>query len=608
MLGTTGGKLQMERPLQQRWNLDVFFPGGSGSPEFARFLERLETDLVDFKGRVKGPLPAETGALAGSLSELVALMQDLQDRLREAGAFVACLTAQNVKDERARLLEGRVSQLWALFHSALIALDAQLVRIPTETWQQVLAQSALSPVAFPLDERRRLAGEKLPPEQEALAVDLAIDGYHAWGKLYNTAVGRMTIPFERDGETVQLSVGQAFNKMSDDPDRAVRAALFRRWEEAWGREAEVFASVLNHLAGFRLQLYRNRGWDSVLKEPLALNRMSPATLETMWEVVSRNKGHLVAFLERKARVLGLERLAWYDVSAPVGNVTSQIGYDEAAGFIVENFRRFSPEMAEFAERAFSEGWIEAEDRPGKRPGGFCTNFRFSKQSRIFMTFSGTPGGVSTLAHELGHAYHQHVMNDLPSLVQSYAMNVAETASTFAEMVVSDAAVRHAGSAGERLALLEDKIQRSVTFFMNIHARFLFETRFYEARRKGMLSVAELNDLMLAAQKEAFADALAEYHPHFWASKLHFYITGTPFYNFPYTFGYLFSAGVYARAMAEGPAFASRYVALLRDTARMTVEELAMKHLGEDLTRPEFWQSAVDLTVADIQEFLRLTER
>ncbi len=274
---------------------------------------------------------------------------------------------------------------------------------------------------------------------------------------------------------------------------------------------------------------------------------------------------------------------------------------------MEQFHRFSPKMADFAVKAFENGWIEAEDRPGKRPGGFCTSFPIHKETRIFMTYAGTASNVSTLAHELGHGYHQHVMNDLPALAQEYAMNVAETASTFAEMVVSDAAVKAAETEETRLTLLEDKIQRSVAFYMNIHARFLFETAFYEERRKGLVGMDRLNELMLSAQKTAFRDALDQYHPHFWASKLHFYITEVPFYNFPYTFGYMFSTGLYAEALRRGAAFEDQYVALLRDTGRMTVEELAHKHLGVDLRKPDFWQQAMDLSVADVQEFLRLTE-
>lgn len=200
-----------------------------------------------------------------------------------------------------------------------------------------------------------------------------------------------------------------------------------------------------------------------------------------------------------------------------------------------------------------------------------------------MTYSGTPSNVSTLAHELGHAYHSFLLEDQPLFNQNYAMNVAETASTFAEVIVSDAQVKSATDSEEKLALLEAKIQNSVAFFMNIHARFLFETRFYEKRKAGLVSSEELSALMEEAQKEAFCGVLSEYHPHFWASKLHFYITDVPFYNFPYTVGYMFSTGLYRLALEEGASFAGKYDSLLQDTGVMTLEDLVSKHLGVDLS-------------------------
>jgi pepF/M3 family oligoendopeptidase len=327
----------------------------------------------------------------------------------------------------------------------------------------------------------------------------------------------------------------------------------------------------------------------------------------MWMAIEEAKPALVAYMNRKAKLLGLSKLDWHDVEAPLGSAVKKVGFDEAADFIEQQFRSFSPDMADFSRQAFEAGWIEAEDRAGKRPGGFCTAFPKSGQTRIFMTYSGTASNVSTLAHELGHAYHQHVMDDLPPLSQEYAMNVAETASTLAEMIVADSAVQAASDPEEKLALIEDKIQRSVAFFMNIHARFLFETRFYELRRERLVSAEQLCELMEQAQREAFGGALGEIHPHFWASKLHFYLTDVPFYNFPYTFGYLFSCGIYAQAIKEGPSFAGKYVDLLRDTGRMTVEQLAEKHLGVRLDDISFWRHAVQLTARDVETFMSMTE-
>ncbi|MCS7463528.1 M3 family oligoendopeptidase [Paenibacillus doosanensis] len=595
----------MKTPLPQTWNLERFFPGGSRSEAFQSFLETLEQEVAAFSAMLGELAPPQTADAAGLMPALE-LLQTIDNKIREADSFVGCLAAENQADKRAVILGGKVKTLSASYASALTRFDQLLTGIGDDVWLQLTASPELASVAYPLSERRALAAEKLPPELEALANDLAVDGYHGWGEAYNTTVGKFRILWEENGKTSELSAGQAANRMHS-PDRAVREKLFKLWEEQWAEHADYCADALNHLAGFRLKLYERRGWDGIHKEPLAINRMSKETLNAMWGVIERGKDAFVQYLDRKAKLLGIGKLSWSDVEAPVGQGSKHFSYDEGAQLIVEQFRRFSPKMAEFAEMAFESAWIEAEDRPGKRPGGFCTSFPIAEETRIFMTYAGTASNVATLAHELGHGYHQHVMNDLPALAQNYAMNVAETASTFAEMVVADAAVKSASTEEERLTLLEDKIQRSVAFYMNIHARFLFETRFYEERARGIVSVERLNELMVEAQKEGYRDALAEYHPHFWASKLHFYITEVPFYNFPYTFGYMFSAGIYAEALRQGDAFENKYIALLRDTGSMTVEELAEKHLGVDLRQPDFWQRAMDLSLEDVKAFMSLTE-
>lgn len=606
---------------KDQWDLDVFFPGGSGSPAFQAFLEELTKELDGLEdrlaalGRGHGTAPAAGQAGDGDETSLaldpetfnavVTQAQHCIQRLVQAAAFVHCLTAQDTTDEAARLLEGRIAQLRARLRTSLNRLDDHLRQVPDAQWTRLLATAGLEELAFPLEERRRLAADKMPAAMETLAEDLAVDGYHGWSHLYNTIVGRITIPWEEEGTTVHLSVGQAANRLKS-PHRDTRARLFSAWQKAWDEQAEVIAACLNHLAGYRLQLYKHRGWQDVLQEPLAANRMSKETLSAMWVAVQEAQEHLTKYLQRKAQLLGLPALAWFDVGAPLDTGFRQVEYDVGAQFIVDHLRRFSPDLAAFAETALQEGWVEAEDRPGKRPGGFCTYFPLQGQSRIFMTYGGTPVNVTTLAHELGHAYHNHAVRDLPILLQDFPASLAETASTFAELIVSDAAIANAADDGERLALLDNRLQNHVAYFMDIHARYNFELEFYRARQEGPVPAARLHSMMEEAQKAAFRDALSQYEPQFWASKLHFYITGLPFYNFPYTFGHLFSLGIYRRALEAGSGFARRYEELLRDTGRMTVEELAQRHLDVDLTRPDFWREAARSAVADVDAFLKLS--
>jgi len=583
--------------LNPKWDLETIFPGGSNSKKLAEYIENLEQEIQN--------LNQEVNVEIEDWPALIDRIQNAGGRLREAGSFIGCLNAQDVKDEKAKLLGRKMQQMGAALQSVLTTMDKKMLKIPEKEWEELLQK--MEGLTYNLEERRQRASELMSENQEKLATDLAVDGYHGWSDLYNVITGRMTIPFSIKGEEKELSIGQASNVFSH-PDPQVRKEMGEKWEEAWAEESELCSNALNHLGGFRLNLYRHRGWDSVLKEPLEVNRMAPQTLDAMWGTIEENKDVFVRFLNRKAELLGFEKLGWCDLRAPVGESSRDYSFDEGANFVVEQFERISPRMADFARQAFDNRWIEAEDRGGKRQGAFCTSFPMSEQTRVFMTYSGSAGNVSTLAHELGHAFHQNTMKGLPLLSQRYAMNVAETASTFAEMVVADAALENAKDEEEKLALLGDKVGKSISFFMDIHCRFLFENDFYRARQKGPVGIDQLNQMMEEAQKKAFCESLRDYHPHFWASKLHFYITAVPFYNFPYTFGYLFSAGVYSMAKQEGKNFEQKYIDLLRDTGRMQVEDLARKHLGVDLTRPDFWEQAVKLATKDAEEFLNLTAK
>ncbi|MGJ7912220.1 M3 family oligoendopeptidase [Neobacillus sp. LXY-1] len=588
------------------WNLDVFFPGGSRSAEFQEHLRQTEELIKKFEANVNSWRPANSLEDVNYLQKLITDIENSAQKLEQARSFIDCLLAQNTGDKQSYSLDSKITSLNASFQAALGSLDILLTSIDEEVWHKIVDTEALNELAFVLTESREQAKEKLSKEEEALINALEVDGYHSWGQLYDLIVSQIKVAVKEDGDKKLLSVGQAHNKFSST-DRRVRATVFKNWEEAWGDQAEFLAKTLNHLSGFRLSVYEKRGWEDVLKEPLSINRMEKKTLETMWTVITENKQKLVQYLERKAKLLGIEKLSWFDLEAPYGNNDSKVSYQEGADFIERNFAHFGDKMAAFAKQAFEEQWIEAEDRHGKAPGGFCTYLPESKQSRIFMTYSGTPSNVSTLAHELGHGFHSYAMRELPYLNCNYAMNVAETASTFAEMIVADASVKNAKNEEEKLALLDDKIQRTVALLMNIHARFIFETRFYEERKHGTVSTDRLNEIMLGAQKEAYCHALEEYHPLFWASKLHFFITDVPFYNFPYTFGYLFSLGIYAQALEEGKGYEEKYIALLKDTGSMTVESLAKKHLQVDLTEKDFWEKAVHICIEDINEFLHLTE-
>ncbi|MCZ8540606.1 M3 family oligoendopeptidase [Psychrobacillus psychrodurans] len=587
------------------WDLDRFFEGGSNSPSLRSHLDKVKEKLSSFETKLKDFDSPTSIADVSNIEKMVNELKDIATNLSEGGAVIGCFLAQDTTDKQAALLQGEVGSLYAKFSSQMLTIQQVLSKTKETVWEELLQTTELSPFAFVLNEWRDEAKRMLSEKEEDMITTLGVDGYHSWGQLYDLLVGDIRIKLTIDGEQKEMSVGQA-NNLSSHEDAMIRKESFEALEAAWTDKEEFFAKTLNHIAGFRLAIYEKRGWDSVLEEPLHINRMKEETLNAMWGAISKNKAPFVEYLNKKSAMLGEKQMHWYDLDAPVSTSTEKMDYQQGAEFILKHFKEFGPKLESFSRNAFERGWIEAEDRPNKRPGGFCTGMPVSEESRIFMTYSGSMSNVSTLAHELGHAFHSYALRPVHWMNRQYAMGVAETASTFAEMIVADAAVKEAKTDDEKIALLEDKIQRSVAFFMNIHARFLFETRFYEERKNGIVSAARLNELMELAQQEAYGDALDTTHPHFWASKLHFYITEVPFYNFPYTFGYLFSLSIYAKAISEGANFEEKYIALLQDTAVMSVEDLAMKHLNEDITQEAFWLKGIDLCIQDVSEFIQLT--
>lgn len=590
------------------WDLDSIFSGGSDSPALNERLEQLEKQINTYYQSVNQW--DHSVSTNDELTTLIKQQETITEGFSQCNSYITALLSANVKDTQAKLLSGKLYALLPRWQSADTILSKKFAEISDNNWQTLLQTDAFSLIAFRMNEIRRDGHRLLSEAEENIINTLSLDGLNAWSSHYDTIVGTIVIPFEENGKVTDLSAGQAFNKMMGDPDPLVREKLFIAWEKAWQEKTSLLSDTLNHLDGFRLSTYKLHGMNDYLQKPLEYNRLKKETLDVMWATIKKNKQPLVDYLTRKANLFGKEKMEWQDQDAPIilGDLKEKtFTFDEAASFIIENFQKFSPKMATFAQSAFEKSWIEAEDRPGKRPGGYCTELPETQESRIFMTYSNSVNEVATLAHELGHAFHSSVMWDLPALNRDYAMNVAETASTFAELIVADATLKAAKTKEEKINLLDTKLQNALAMFMNIHSRFIFENRFYSARQEGLVSEEEITQMMVEAQKEGYHDALATYHPHFWAAKLHFFIDDVPFYNFPYTFGYLFSLGIYAYANKKGTSFEQEYIELLRDTASMTTEELAQKHLGVDLTKPDFWQAGIDMVLEDINSFMTLSE-
>ncbi|MEZ6057360.1 MAG: M3 family oligoendopeptidase [Planctomycetaceae bacterium] len=600
------------------WNLDSLYPHPETS-EFRVLLEQLQADL--------GQLAAESEDLPsfdvdpGRWREFLDRMAETFARYDDLSAFIGCHAAADAGNKLFQRIEGVLSALGPRREQTLTNVELGLKTITEHRLETIASgHDGLSEILFFLQECRRNAELRLPKQLELLAADLSVDGIHAWGRVYDRLSGDLRIQLMEQGEVVLKSPGQV---QFDDAERSVRKNNFYAANKAWNSIAESCAEALNHISGARLTKYRRLGVRDYLDAPLRLNRMSRDTLDTMWSTVQSRKDCLLRYFDAKSQLLGLEKLSWYDIQAPIPApilstsrsashqaAASELSWDAACATVSKTLNEFSSDFGAFAENAMKTGWVEAENRGGKRQGGFCTGFPTRQQTRIFMTFTGSPDSMSTLAHELGHAYHSYVLREQPLLLRDYPMNLAETASTFAEAILGDRRLAEAQSRHEKLSILDNLCADGVSFLMNIHCRFLFEDRFHQERQNGEVSADRLYELMEAAQKEAYLNALDDngWNPSFWISKLHFYISGWPFYNFPYTFGYLLSTGLYAMAREQGESFSEPYRQFLLATGCQQTEEAVQSSLGYDLTKPDFWNKSLDVIAGYVDQFVTLAEQ
>lgn len=581
----------------QTWNLDSLYPGGPAGDAFSGALQRLTGALRQLVARADALPAAPEPALLG---RLLLDLEAIQPEIEQLGAFAGCHAAADAVGEAAQRADQMATELYMLFSRASVVPNQRICRMPDADFIALAALPELSHMGGMLRETRDQARFRLSEAEEALYTELSRDGVLAWGQLYDATSGNLRISVDRGQGAEQLSPGQVFNLLHSD-DRDLRARAFAAWQAGWRSVYRTCATALNHITGTRITLNQRRGLEP-MEEPLAAARITQRTLDAMIEAARRARPLMHRYLALKAKAMGLEKLAWHDCYSLLGTSGGSISYEQAQSFIVGQFEAFSPEMAAFAVRAFEGGWIEVEDRAGKRGGGFCAGVPLDQASRIFMTWGGKDTSVSTLAHELGHAFHNEVLYRRPVSQRRLPMTLAETASTFGEALVREAALAAAADPGQRLRLLDDSLSSALAFLCNIPSRMELELAFYRLRAAGPLSPDALEAETARIFAEWYGPSLEAPDATFWANKLHFYIGSIAFYNFPYTFGYLFSALVYEHFRGRGAEGAAAYERLLERTGDEPAEQIALEELGLDLGDPEVWMQAMGMVRRDLDAF------
>lgn len=586
----------------ETWDLESIFPGGPGGAAFRAESEALEVALRDLIVKADA-LPAE--ASPAEMAAVLLPMEALSQRLEQLVSFAGCSAAADATGRDAIRGDSRANELWNLYGRAAVVPNARIIRCSDAAFAALLAFPPLAERRGMLTEQRRTARLHLPEAEESLANELARDGIIAWGEVYDVESGSLRVTVDRGNGEESLSAGQATTLLGHD-DRDIRERSFTALKSAWRSIAPRCATVLTHITGTRQVLNARRNLDP-LDEALMRARIERTTLDAMMEAAKGARPLIDRYLRAKARALGVERLSWTDTAAPLGASGGGVAYADAQDFIVTQFDAFSPRLAEFSRRAFRERWIEVEDRPNKRGGGFCTELPLSQATRIFMTWGHNTRAVSTLAHELGHAFHAEVLYAVPPAQRRVPMTLAETASTFGEALVREAALTQATDPRVRLRLLDSALSDALAFLANVPARFELEQSLYRMRREGPLEVDALEAETTRLFSEWHGPAVAEVDPTFWASKLHFYISSMSFYNFPYTFGYLYSALVYNHYRPLGAAGAPGYEQMLRRTGDEWAEPIAKAELGLDLGDPATWRRALAGVERDVDAFVALVD-
>ena len=586
-----------------RWDMTPLFPA-LNSPEFdhefaavLQLIADLQTvfDRHEIRKRATSAVDAN---FAAQFDEIIGALNALHVRLNTLDSYISCFVTTDARND---LAQSRASEL----ENASIPLQQLQARLLS--WIASSDIEALLPLSqtareheFWLRRAHETGQHQMEESEENLAASLSPMGLSGWAKLHSDLSALLTanVQIENERQTLPIS---AIRALANDPRAEVRRAAYESEIAAWKANEVPFAAALNGIKGFQRELRARRKWKDDVEPTLLSNSIDKGTLDAMQSACKEAFPDLRRYLGAKARLQGSEKIAWYDMLAPIGSDKDDWNWPRTTEFVRAQFAAYSPRLAEFAQRSFEENWIDAPPTVGKVGGAYCTGTR-PGESRVLMNFDNSFNSLSTLAHELGHAYHNLNLETRTPLQSGVPMTLAETASIFCETIIFEAAIQDADDA-QKLALLDSALSRDLMVIVDIHSRFLFERSVFEKRAARDLTPQEFCDLMTQAQDETYGDVVAPKHPYMWAVKGHYY--GPRFYNYPYTFGLLFGLGLYARYQQEPETFRAQYDDFLSRCGMADAKTLAAA-FAVDTTNIEFWRSSLDIVRTHIDEFERLS--
>lgn len=588
--------------MNMRWSLDTLYTS-LDSVECKKDLEKCDQEVKTLRAWAQENLHNQENA-ATKIEAYITMLTSIlstQSRLLAFAELSVSTDAKNDKalqmieqlqDKSVELVEpGVMFQKWL---GSLGNLDGI-----------ISSSNLLEEHRFFLQETAEKNKYLLSEKEEIVLAKMKNTGSNAWAKLQEMLTSTLLVDIIVDGEAKQLPLPVVRN-MAYEKDPTVRKTAYEAELKAYKKIEESSAASLNGIKGEVITTTKMRGYESPLDKTLKDSRMDAETLEAILTAMRESLPAFQKYYRKKAELLGhTNGLPFYDLFAPVGESDMKFTYKEARDFIVKHFGSFSDKLAQYAAKAFDDQWIDAEPREGKRGGAFCHNLHVIKESRILSNFTGSYNDVSTLAHELGHGYHGECLVDEVFLNSDYPMPIAETASIFCETIIAKAALQLA-SKDEAFSILESDLSGAGQVIVDIYSRYLFETELFKRRENGALSVNELKEIMLQAQKEAYGNGLDHnvLHSNMWTCKPHYYYADYNFYNYPYAFGLLFAKGLYAEYLKRGEVFVEQYDQLLSVTGKMNIADVA-KIMDVDVRSTDFWRGSLRVIESDIEKFISL---
>lgn len=571
---------------QTRWSLSDLFPA-LDSPELEQTFTDLETQVANFES-MRSQLSSQIKQ--AEFMNFVTLLEEINQLGSRLYAFAGLSFSADTQDQAAQTLVARVDQFIAILQNRTLFFSLWWKDLDDDNAARLMSEAG--DYRYWLEEMRHFKPHTLTEPEEKIINIKNVTGVSALGNLYDSITNRYTFKLQVDGEVKELTRGELMVYVRQH-DADLRAAAYQELYRVYGEEGPILGQIYQTLVrDWRNEQVDLRRFSSPISARNLMNDIPDPVVNTLLDVCERNASLYQRYFRLKAKWLGMDRLRRYDIYAPVVKSDKRYEYTQAAEMVLGSFHEFEPRLAGLARRVFAENHLDSEVRKGKRGGAFCMSVTPKMTPYVLLNYQGRADDVATMAHELGHAIHTMLAADHSMFTFHASLPLAETASTFGEMMLIDRLLAQEDDESVRRDLLFRQVDDSYATIMRQAYFALFERDAHEMVDQNA-SADELSAAYMENLKRQFGEVV-EISDEFrweWVSIPHIY--QVPFYVYAYAFGQLLVLSLYKQYKVEGESFKPRYVSLLSSGGSEAPERL-LSQAGIDIRSADFWQGGFDV--------------